>query len=215
VCDIVQFLFVHANARNQKVFEYYQANGTCGPKTVPTCDWMAQGWTKWVADLATSTHQKQQHNTHQKQQAGGGYGGRGWDVPVPATAVTVLGGGGSGGGTAATKANPPLKVVLLVNVGHPQNSYPNHGPWDGPNSTKNPWGPAGRLTLTTWASLGLDDDDDDDEPEPGSGSGYTARDVFTQELLPVNASGFVANVSGFNATLVLISRQAKHPSSDR
>ena len=60
------------------------------------------------------------------------------------------------------------------------------------------------MTLTTWASLGLaaaaaaDDD----------AAGYTARDVFTQAMLPVNASGFVANVTGFNATLVLVQRAA-------
>jgi hypothetical protein len=32
-------------------------------------------------------------------------------------------------GTAETLANPPLKVVLIVNVGHALNTYPNHGPW--------------------------------------------------------------------------------------
>jgi hypothetical protein len=109
------FLFVHANSRNQTVIEYTQANGTCSPKTVPKCDWMAHGWTKWGADLPSEPDRR-----------GGGYGGRGWTLPVQ-------------GGTAATAANPPLKVVLIVSVGHPTNTYPNHGPWDGPNSNKNPW----------------------------------------------------------------------------
>ena len=36
------------------------------------------------------------------------------------------------------------------------------------------------------------------------GMGYTARDVFSQDLLPSNASGFVVNVTGWNSTLVLI-----------
>ena len=55
--------------------------------------------------------------------AGGGYGGRGWGIPE-ASSVTAA----AHVGTRATVANPPLKVVLLVNVGHPQNAYPNHGP---------------------------------------------------------------------------------------
>ena len=133
---------------------------------------MAHGWTKWSADLPSGHVRK-----------GGGYGERGWDVPSTTK------------GNAATVANQPLKVVLLVNVGHPRNTYPNPGPWDGPNSTKNPWGPAGRLTLTTWKSLGLT-----------TGEKYTARDVFSQELLMCNSSGFVANVTGYNATLVLIAK---------
>jgi hypothetical protein len=37
-----------------------------------------------------------------------------------------------------------------------------------------------------------------------AGGGYVAKDVFTQEQLPVNSSGFTANVTGFNATLVLV-----------
>jgi hypothetical protein len=66
---------------------------------------------------------------------------------------------------------------------------------DGPSSAKNPWPVPGRLTLTSWhADLGLP-----------TGQRFTARDVFTQETLPSNASGFVANVTGFNATLVLVS----------
>jgi hypothetical protein len=40
------FLYVHAYARNQSVFEYTQANETCSPRTQPPCDWMAHGWTK-------------------------------------------------------------------------------------------------------------------------------------------------------------------------
>ena len=69
---------------------------------------------------------------------------------------------------------------------------------DGPNSTKNPWGAGGRLTHTTWQSIGL--------PTYASvpGGGYTAKDVFTQQQLFVNESGFTANISGYNATLVLV-----------
>jgi hypothetical protein len=75
--------------------------------------------------------------------------------------------------------------------------FVEQGPWDGPNSTKNPWGPSGCLTHTTWQSLGLPD-------AAAAGGGYVAKDVFTQEQLPVNSSGFTANVTGFNATLVLV-----------
>lgn len=68
---------------------------------------------------------------------------------------------------------------------------------DGPNSTKNPWGAGGRLTHTTWESIGLPSSTD-------SAGGYTAKDVFTQEKLFANESGFTANISGYNATLVLV-----------
>jgi hypothetical protein len=180
------FLFVHSNARNQQVIEYTQANLTCGPRTVPKCDWMAHGWTKWSADLRPAQMDSSALHVNSLQ-GGGGYGGRGWPLPPRAT------------GTMDTASNPPLKAVLLVNVGHPQDTYPLPGPWDGPNSTKNQWGPSGRLTHTTWESLGL-------PPAHVTGSGYTAKDVFTQEQLHANATGFTANVTGFNATLVLVQR---------
>ena len=76
---------------------------------MPKCDWMAHGWTKWSADVANTSETVQQQ---QQQQRGGGYGGRGWSLPSRVR------------GTADTAANPPLKVVLLVNVGHPQDTYP-------------------------------------------------------------------------------------------
>ena len=41
-------------------------------------------------------------------------------------------------------------------------------------------------------------------PAPLAGKGYIAKDVFTQEPLFANASGFTANISGYNATLVLV-----------
>lgn len=203
-------LYVHAHARNQTVFAYHQVNNSCTPKTIPACDWMAHGWTKWWADLATPAALRR----------GGGYGGLGW---VQSSRVAT--------GTDLTSTNPPVKAVLLINAGHAQvlvmlvtlswyslqaqlcisaktlatacvfmlgqDTYPNHGPWDGPNSTRNPWGPAGRLTLTTWSEIGL-------PSRPVGSGGYTARDVFSQEILLSNASGFVANVTGYNATLVLI-----------
>ena len=89
------------------------------------------------------------------------------------------------------------RAVRVLSLG--QDTYPNHGPWDGPNSTKNPWGPAGRLTLTTWSEIGLPS-----KPVALGTTRYTARDVFSQEMLPANASGFLANVTGQNATLVLV-----------
>lgn len=76
---------------------YHQVNNSCSPKTVPPCDWMAHGWTKWWADLATPASPRR----------GGGYGGLGWVQPPRA-------------GTTATAANPPLKAVLLINAGHAQ-----------------------------------------------------------------------------------------------
>lgn len=67
---------------------------------------MAHGWTKWSADLSDL----------QSPKAGGGYGGRGWVLP-------------DNRGTASTAANPPVKVVLLVSVGHALDTYPLPGPW--------------------------------------------------------------------------------------
>ena len=115
------FLMVHARASNQTVIEYTQANASCTPKTVPKCDWMKHGWTKWSADLLPSPPAP-------KRQAGGGggggYGGRGWPLPPPDRQRL---------GTPDTVVSP-LKVVLVVNVGHPLDTYPLP-PWDGPNST--------------------------------------------------------------------------------
>ena len=67
---------------------------------------MAHGWTKWSADVKDPT------TIH----SGGGYGGRGWSLPQVK-------------GTADTAANPPLKAVLLVSVGHALDTYPLPGPW--------------------------------------------------------------------------------------
>ena len=96
-------------------------------------------------------------------------------------------------------AHPPppcaLRLAHAAVDGHACNR-----PWDGPSSAKNPWGPAGRLTLTSWTEIGL-----------AACGEYTARDVFSQELLPANASGFVANVTGDNATLVLVQRKVARP----
>ena len=97
-------LYVHAHACNQTVFAYHQVNKSCTPKTAPACDWMAHGWTKWHADLATPAPAA-------ALQKGGGYGGLGWVQP-PRAAATV--------GTDATAANPPVKAVLLINAGHAQ-----------------------------------------------------------------------------------------------
>ena len=87
-------------------------------------------------------------------------------------------------------------MVLVINVGHPLDTYPLPGPWDGPNSTKNLWGASGRLSHTTWESIGL------------PAASYTARDVFTQQAVDSNSSGFTVNVTGFNATLVLVQSAA-------
>ena len=169
-------LYVHAAARNQTVMAYYQANTSCTPRTAPKCDWMAHGWTKWSADLALPSGPTT------------GVAGRATDSSSTWPRRRI--------GTAATAANPPLKAVLIVNVGHPRNTYPLP-----------PTGPSGRLTHTSWASLGL--------PAVGGSGGdggagssvgveYTARDVFSQQLLPSDATGFTANVTGYNATLVLV-----------
>eukprot|EP00040_Diaphanoeca_grandis_P034015 m.209384 g.209384 ORF g.209384 m.209384 type:complete len:264 (-) comp33036_c0_seq13:178-969(-) len=147
-------LFVHAYATNQTVFEFFQPNMSCTPKTDPPCDWMAHGWDKWQADIAAPT-----------QNVASEWGER----YIRA-------------GTASTVANRPIKAVLLINAGHAQNTYPN------PTTA-----PSGRLTTTTWTSLGLD-----------AAASYTARDVFSQLLLPSNTTGFTVNVTGFNATLVLV-----------
>ena len=110
------FLMVHERACNQTVFEYTQANETCSPKTVPKCDWMKHGWTKWSADLLASAPAPMRQ---QGTGGGGGYGGRGWSLP-PDSPQRL--------GTPDTAANPPLKVVLVVNVGHPLDTYPLPGP---------------------------------------------------------------------------------------
>lgn len=96
-------LYVHANARNQKVIEFYQANLSCTPKTKPTCDWMAHGWTKISADLVTSAGASTSRE------------GRGADEEEGWRSIRKV-------GTATTEANPPVKAVLIVNVGHPQNT---------------------------------------------------------------------------------------------
>jgi hypothetical protein len=107
--------------------------------------------------------------------------------------------------------------------------YPNPGPWDGPDRPGNRWGPIGRLTFTTWSEIGLTVDTGADEAGgtdtmmgesanaksavATSGADrhtstlrYIARDVFSQKVLPSNFSGFVCNVTGFNATLVLVEK---------
>ena len=90
-------------------------------------------------------------------------------------------------GTVATVANPPSMVVMIANVGYGMPNQP---------SPKGGGAPVAAPTVTTWASLGLSN--------AGSVE-YTARDVFSQELLPSNVNGFVAKVTSFNATLVLVS----------
>ena len=66
------FLYVHANSRNQTVFQYTQANNSCGPRTTPPCDWMAHGWTKWAADLLPSPPTPIPSPPGSGNQAGGG-----------------------------------------------------------------------------------------------------------------------------------------------
>jgi hypothetical protein len=88
----------------------------------------------------------------------------------------------NGLGTAKTVSNPPTKVVLVVNVGYGVvNTVDSH---------------TRKETFTSWATIGLDAD---------TSILYTARDVFSQQTLSSNSSGFVVKVSRFNATLVLIS----------
>ena len=62
---------------------------------------------------------------------------------------------------------------------------------------------AGAVTFTRWDELEL-------PLSPSGGGGdaymYTARDVYSQAQLPSNSSGFLANITGYNATLVLVTR---------
>ena len=149
------FLYVHTYARNQTVFMNYETNTSCGQTTIPACSWNSFGWTKWWADLAQPTATS----------------------ALSESASNVL-------GTAATASNPPLKVVLIVNVGYgvPTKVFP-----------------ATEQTFTEWRSLGLD---------VGS-TRYMARDVFSQQALLSNESGFLVNVSRFNGTLVFVSATRK------
>ena len=65
---------------------------------------------------------------------------------------------------------------------------------------------AGAVTFTR-----LDDLELPLSPSSAGGGGggaymYTARDVYSQAQLTSNSSGFLANVTGYNATLVLVTR---------
>eukprot|EP01043_Picozoa_sp_COSAG02_P016806 COSAG02_NODE_747_length_17723_cov_49.509816_8_plen_279_part_00 len=150
-------LYVHAYARNQTVFTSYETNTSCTEATVPACGWNNSGWTKWWADLARPT-----------------------DTSILKSVAQ------NSVGSVETTASPPIKVVLVVNVGYGV-------PKTGAAHTV-------EKTFTGWHDLGLD---------VGGSKLYTARDVFSRRRLSSNTSGFVVNLSRFNATLVLISEASK------
>eukprot|EP00038_Savillea_parva_P009802 m.185937 g.185937 ORF g.185937 m.185937 type:complete len:634 (-) comp16606_c0_seq1:93-1994(-) len=165
-------LYIHAAVRNHTVMEYYQVNQSCTQTTKPPCDWTASGWIKMCADLLPPAPRTTTTTSTTTPLSSASSSPSSLHQPSQHAGRP---------GTAATAANPPIKAVLIVDAGPVV-----------------PGQPPGRLTLTTWESLGLGGEG------AAKSESYAARDVFSQHVLPSNASGFVTNVTGLNATLVLV-----------